>query len=229
MTTVLATWKPDEAGGLHPPPGCLPGPDASITVLARAKLSYAPPNLPLIWVRREGFAFTAFTEQPKAAPEVLRAAHADQLERFLLDELEQGRRYNATTLGTMSDRLGMTREGIRRALAELKVSGRVVDAPLPPDLCHGGRQTCLSVRPYSAEVGGRVPPKIDPEGQALRAASTTLQPYRDKPLGRVVPWGHLPTSLDSAATAPQSTAELAEYTVCMGIVPAEDEEAEIAL
>ena len=229
MTTVLATWKPDEAGGLHPPPGCLPGPDASITILARAKLSFAPPNLPLIWVRREGFAFTAFTEQPKAAPEVLRAAHADQLERFLLGEVEQGRRYNATTLGTMSDRLGMTRDGIRHALAELKVSGRVVDEPLPPELRHGGRQTYLSVRVNPAEVDGRVPPESDPQGQAHPAASTTLPPYRDRTLGRVVPRVPLPPSLDSAAMAPQSTAELAEYTNPVEIMPAADELEEVEL
>jgi hypothetical protein len=48
MTTVLQAWSPEDGSGLHPPPGCRAGPEASITVMNRAKLSYAPPNLPRI-------------------------------------------------------------------------------------------------------------------------------------------------------------------------------------
>ena len=229
MTTVLATWKPDEAGGLHPPPGCLPGPDASITVMARAKLSYAPPNLPLIWVRREGFAFTAFIEQPKAAPEAQRAAHAVQLERFLLAELEQGRRYTGTTLETMADRLGLTRACIRRALAELRVSGRVVDMPLPKELCQGVRKTFLAVRSNPAEVDGGIGPQTLHSGQTDSAAPIIPPPYREVPPGGIPPGGFSPSSLNSAAMDRRNTAELAESTFCVEIPPAADELEEVEL
>ncbi|MCC7277476.1 MAG: AAA family ATPase [Chromatiaceae bacterium] len=229
MTTVLQTWRPEEAGGLHPPPGCQPGPDASITVMARAKLSYAPPNLPLIWIRREGFAFEHFLQARAPEPEVQRADQADQLERFIAAELEVNRRHNATSLGTMADRIGLSREAIRRALQELRVSGRIVETPLPRDLCQGSRKNYLNLAPNSADADGRVPPAPAPDpGQSLPPA-TTRRPYRDGTLGRVVPRDPDPPSLNSAAEVRQSTAELAEYTDCVGIIPADDEEGELVL
>lgn len=37
-------------------------------ILARAKLSYAPPNLPELWIKRTGYAFESFVEL-KRSPE----------------------------------------------------------------------------------------------------------------------------------------------------------------
>ncbi|MEA3642239.1 MAG: hypothetical protein VBE63_20195 [Lamprobacter sp.] len=62
MTTVLQAWNPDDAGCLRPPPGYRPDPESSLMILARAKLSYAPPNLPQLWIKQTGYAFERFVE-----------------------------------------------------------------------------------------------------------------------------------------------------------------------
>lgn len=229
MTTVLQTWRPGEGSSLHPPPGCLPGPEASITVMARAKLSYAPPNLPLIWVRRTGFSFESFTEAPKAAPETLAAVHAEQLLRFLESELCQERHHTQTTLETMADKVGMNRVSIRRALAELRVAGRVSEAPLPPELRQGGRKTYLMVRPNPAETVGGVDLQFGPETDPTPPPSTTPPPYRDGTPGGVAPGGSHPISLNPAESGWRGTAGLAGYTVSMGIIPAESDLAEVEI
>ncbi|MEA1052701.1 hypothetical protein U5801_23235, partial [Lamprobacter modestohalophilus] len=42
-----------------------------IMILARAKLSYAPPNLPELWIKRTGYAFESFVELKRSPEEVL--------------------------------------------------------------------------------------------------------------------------------------------------------------
>jgi len=143
MTTVLQKWRPGEDAGLRPPSGCRPDPDAIITVLARAKLSYAPPNLPRIWIRRTGFAFEYFTELAQC-PEQAASGRADQLERFLISQLKLARYWTKRNLEDRAlDDLGMSRDQMRRAVSELEVSGRVVDAGLPEDQRQGRRRTYL--------------------------------------------------------------------------------------
>ncbi|MEA3644329.1 MAG: AAA family ATPase, partial [Lamprobacter sp.] len=68
MTTVLQAWNPNDDGHLRPPSGCKPDPESSLTILARAKLSDAPPNLPELWIKRRGYAFESFVEL-KRSPE----------------------------------------------------------------------------------------------------------------------------------------------------------------
>lgn len=161
MTSVLATWAPGN-GNRTPPPGCTAGPGVSVTILNRAKLSYSPPGLPWIWIRREGFAYEAFTELPAPAPEVRRRDQSDQLERFIASELEQERRYTTRSLEAVSDRLGMTRGELREALDELRVSGRIWDEALPKRLCQGSRKTFVAVRSNCAEASGAVGEDLDP-------------------------------------------------------------------
>ncbi|WP_295450604.1 DnaB-like helicase N-terminal domain-containing protein [uncultured Thiodictyon sp.] len=143
MTTVLQRWNPDDTAGPRPPMGCHPGTNSSITIMARAKLSYAPPNLPRIWIKRTGFCFEHFTELPPDPPEVLQIRQANQLERFLRSELDQGRRYTLRDLEEKKGIISMTRAEIRVAVAELRVSGRIVDDALPRDQCQGSRKTYL--------------------------------------------------------------------------------------
>lgn len=47
-------------------------------ILARAKLSYAAPNLLELWIKCIGYAFESFVEL-KRSPEEAAAAQADQL------------------------------------------------------------------------------------------------------------------------------------------------------
>lgn len=140
MTFVLQTWHPDDR--LTPPPGCHPDPQSSIVILARPKLSYARPNLPLIWIKRTGYQFEHFIEY-QVTPEQKIAARVEQLHQFLTWELSQDRRYTKNQLDESLGKLGMTRAEMREALTELQVSSRVVDRDLPTDQRQGRRKTYL--------------------------------------------------------------------------------------
>jgi RecA-family ATPase len=140
MTTVLQAWHPDDK--LTPPPGCHPDAQSSIIVMARPKLSYVGPNLPLIWIKRTGHTFEHFIEF-RVTPEQKMAASVEQLHQFLTWELQQDRRYTKNQLDESLGKLGMTRAEMREALTELQVSGRVVDADLPTDQRQGRRKTYL--------------------------------------------------------------------------------------
>jgi phage/plasmid primase-like uncharacterized protein len=141
MTTVLQAWKQGESEA-KPPAGCTIGPDVTLTIMARAKLSYCSP-LPLIWVRREGYTFTHFTEPPKLTPEQARCLQADQIWRYLVSELSDKRRHSVRTLRDRSDELGMGRPSIERAVSELVLTGRVREMPLPKEEVCGARKTYL--------------------------------------------------------------------------------------
>lgn len=215
MMSVLQTWTPEATGNRQPPPGCTPAPEASIVILARAKLSYAPPNLPLIWLRREGFAFAAFTEEPKPAPEDLRAMQADQVERFIRAELERERRYTQTTLEAVAGIMSLTRQTLRQALAELRISGRVIEAPMPKEQCQGGRKTYLCPADNPAAPFGGVAPESDENAADLDSTpppSTTPPPYRGSNPGGVEPGFTDPHPGNPAANDWRGSAGLAEYT-----------------
>lgn len=159
MTFVLQAWRPGKDADLRPPATCTAETDAHLSVLARAKLSYAPPNLPLIWIKRKGFTFEHFLALD-VSPEDARQARADQIERFLISELSLGKRYTNRELESSLDRLdGMKRDHLRAALLDLTVMGRVVDIDLPAKEKKGRRQTYLHPV-YCAENPGA----IDDEG-----------------------------------------------------------------
>ena len=140
MVSVLAPWKP---GDKDEPPITLETPaGASVLKLARPKLTYCPP-LPMIWLARNGYAFTWANAAPPMTPESQLAADADQVETFLLSELTAGRHYTRNTLEAARFKLGLNRDPLRRALAELEVSHRVAEAELPADQRHGRRRTYL--------------------------------------------------------------------------------------
>jgi hypothetical protein len=141
MTTVLQAWIPDTGSGLTPPQGCKSGSDSSITVMARAKLSFAPPQ-PLIWIQRTGYTYDHWTEQPKLSPEAALSANADQVERYLISQYAEERYHTTRSLETAPD-IGMSRRAIRAAVDELYLAHRVYDAPLPEKMRVGARKTYL--------------------------------------------------------------------------------------
>jgi hypothetical protein len=157
MISVLQAWHPDDEGQPRPPPGCRPDAKSSLTILARAKLSYAPPNLPELWIKRTGFAFESFVEL-KRSPEEVAAAKADQLERYLDSQLSAGRYWTAKQLETAGE-LGMTRAELRTAIATLEVTGRVLSIPLPKAHRHGQRKTflCPAQRAAALDLPGALP------------------------------------------------------------------------
>jgi RecA-family ATPase len=150
MTTVLQRWEPSEETTLRPPPGCRPDGNSSITILVRAKLSYAPPNLPAIWIKRTGFTFEHFTEL-RLTPDEAAKARADQIETYLTSQFKRGRYWTARTLEDKREH-GLSKRELKAALAELRASGRVVDIPLPKDQVQGRRRTFLCPVHCAAEV-----------------------------------------------------------------------------
>lgn len=132
MAAVLNQWRPDRDG--KPPLTLEYGPGEQVLILSRPKLSYAPPQEDLWLARRErGWLFTY--AKPIRAPDAdaTRRANCDQVENFLVSELQDGRRYTQSQLerGKFID--GMTRDDLRAALAELAVSCRISPMPLPKD------------------------------------------------------------------------------------------------
>lgn len=141
MTTVLQAWRQGESEAT-PPAGCTTGPEVTITIMARAKLSYCSP-LPLIWIRREGYVYQYFVDPPKLSPEQTRSAQADQVWRYLTSELANNRRHSLRSIRDRADELGMGRAAIERSVSELVLTGRVREMPLPKDEVLGARKTYL--------------------------------------------------------------------------------------
>jgi hypothetical protein len=109
--------------------------------------------LPLIWLAREGYRFTWALAAPPMTPESQLAADADQVEAFLVSELADRRHHSRNTLEAARFKLGMNRDPLRRALAELEVSHRVAEAELPAEQRHGRRKTYL----HPARFNSRAP------------------------------------------------------------------------
>ena len=141
MVSVLAPWKPGDRD--EPPVTLNATAGTSVLKLARPKLSYAPPQ-PLIWLARDGYGFHWAMSAPPQAPDAALKAGANQVEAFLVSELAANRRHTRTTLEQARPQMtGITRNGLRQALAELEVSRRVVERDLPKDQWVGGRKKYL--------------------------------------------------------------------------------------
>lgn len=154
MVSVLAAWN-----GSDPlPMGCASGDGIGIFRLERPKLSYSPPGLPTIWIRRDGFAYEHFIEI-RVAPEAAAASRADQLVRFLAHGLKQAPKeyHTKTSLETLADSIGMTRAQVREAVEALRVRGRVMEMPLPKDRQQGSRKSFLYPAEIEIDLGGVVP------------------------------------------------------------------------
>ena len=144
MVTILANAN---RVNIQKPDGYDLQPGESGFVMARAKLSYAPPQ-PNIWIRRHGWTFEYFIEEPRNS-DIARDRDADRVADFLAEELPHGRRYTANTL-ELSGKAGMPRARLRAALATLETTGRLEERELPADQRRGKRKTYL--HPYKAAV-----------------------------------------------------------------------------
>jgi RecA-family ATPase len=141
MCAIMQSWKPGDK--LKPPAGIAYSPESSITVLSRPKLSYAPPNLPLIWIKRTGWAFECATEIP-VSDEDQDKALLDQVERFIHSEARAGHYHSKKSLEESMMQFGLTRSKFRGAVERLIAHGQVVMADLPKENQKGNWKTYLT-------------------------------------------------------------------------------------
>ena len=164
------------------------------TLKAGAKLSYAPPQ-PNIWIRRRGFGFDFFIEEPRNSA-ASRNRDADRVAAFLADELHHGRRYTANTL-EQTGALKLPRARIRAALAALETNGRLEERDLPEELRRGRRKTYL--HPYSAKPNGGIEPENPPTEDAANPNPPPFiipPPYREWRNGGIDAIPQSPASLN---------------------------------
>lgn len=147
-------------------------------VMARAKLSYAPPQ-PNIWIRRRGWTFNYFIEEPRNS-DAVRDHDADKVAEFLTEEFHHGRRYTANTL-ELSGKAGMPRARLRAALATLETSGRLEERDLPADQRRGKRKTYLHPNKPADPSGGIAADKPPNEPTATPNPPPVINPppYRE--------------------------------------------------
>lgn len=153
-------------------------PGESGFVMARAKLSYAPPQ-PNIWVIRTGWTFSYIIEQPRN-PEAVRSQDAETVADFLINEFAHGRRYTANSL-ELCGSTGLSRARLRAALAVLETLGRIEERDLPDDQKHGRRKTYLHALKAATQSGGLAadyPPNRQPDNP-IPPASSNPPPYRE--------------------------------------------------
>ena len=152
LVTILQRY--DKRDNTHrPPEGCTPSINSSISILARPKLSYAKPNLPLIWIKRTGWMFEYSTETFLSDEEKDHVL-LDLVEKFLFIEEAGGVYHSKTSLEEKTKDLGLTRKEMRDAVTQLLASGRIVEKDLPKEHRQGGRKTYLSVLEDLAGYGG---------------------------------------------------------------------------
>ena len=136
MTTVMQVWRPGDKFATAPE-GLTVGPNTSITVLARPKLSYAPPNLPLIWIQRNGFRFEHVV-QPTPTPEQGAQTRRQKVLDYLRDKLEEGVRLSKGKLEDRYEEVGVSRDKLRAAVDDLLAGGQVRWEDLPQGERQGG-------------------------------------------------------------------------------------------
>lgn len=215
MMTILQPWKPDQSpGGPTPPATLATSARSSITILARAKLSYCEPQ-PLLWVARDGWNFN-YAIDVKPTQDEARRAKREQVLTFLAAQLKEGRRYSLTSLESVAGIMSLTRNELRTAVSELKVSGALLDAVLPRDEQQGRKQTYLcpagrlpeAAKP-AADDGG-IEAQNDPQAPPIPPPPINPPPYRKRETAELKP----PLSFPLSWNPPSNTAELAELAEC---------------
>lgn len=154
MVTVLQPLDADEwktATGMS----LLDG--ESAMVLARPKLSYAPPQ-PDLLLCRKGYGYSHTTRAPSDPMQAL-AADADQILRLVESELSKGRRPTKHYIEGLGDQIGLPRKRIRSALATLEACNRVEEVRIEPPPKAGARSYLRPVHASPNANGEPSPPK----------------------------------------------------------------------
>ena len=119
-------------------------------LLARPKLSFAPPQ-PDILLSRRGYAF-AFTSRTMRTKDEELGANVAQVLRKLEVELDAGRKHTQNSLQALD--LGISRAAVRDAVQTLVARGQVEHAPIDPTPIRGPR---AYLRPVAAPNDNRAP------------------------------------------------------------------------
>lgn len=183
MVTILASAN---RVNLSRPEGFDLQPGESGFVMARAKLSYAPPQ-PNIWIRRRGWTFDYFIEEPRNS-DAVRDRDAEKVAAFLTDEMHHGRRYTTRALED-SGKLQMPRARLRAALATLETAGRMEERDLPAEQRRGKRKTYLHpTGHHCAKPDGAIEPEnaTNDRPQPVNAPPVVIAPpYRETRNGAI--------------------------------------------
>lgn len=146
MVSVLQSWTPGNP--LTPPPGCTDDEGVSIVILARPKLSYSPPKLPIIWVRRKGWIVESFIDV-KVTKEEQDKLDLDRVLEIISNEVAAGEKHSKTTLESVV--ADMPRSKLRAAIERLILNGKIIETELPLEERWGRRRSYLTL---PAECGG---------------------------------------------------------------------------
>jgi len=106
-------------------------------VLARPKLSYAPPQ-PNLYIHRRGYSFTSVEPLVARSPDDERDGIANQVWLLLKSEFDQGRLHSRNSIIDMKPK-PLSRDQMRAALSFLESSGRLVESKRPESVSHGAR------------------------------------------------------------------------------------------
>lgn len=178
-------------------------PGESGVVMARSKLSYAPPQ-PNIWIRRRGWTFDYFIEEPRNS-DAVRDHDADKVAEFLTEEFHHGRRYTARSLED-SGRLKLPRARLRAALAMLEAAGRLDERELPTDQRRGRKKHYLHCAKDSGAIAAETPPE-QPTPPPIAPDISIAPPHRETRNGAIdavlVSPGSLNCAKQSGAIAAQ--------------------------
>lgn len=184
MVAILGSVK-DEAGLSRCPPECEPGPNDSVFILARPKLSYAPPQ-PQIWIVRRGYSFQHFVAVKRSPGEEMEA-DATKVEAFLCTELKAGRCY---TVRQMEDTraTSLPRKRLRAAIGLLETTGRIRHEQLDKGKQRGARKEYLHPTSYCATPPGAIDEKSAPEpnqSEPIAPATSIAPPLRENINGAI--------------------------------------------
>ena len=145
MVTVLAAHGLENANAKkeNPPPSCKSGPGISLTILHRSKQSYSPPNLPKIWISRDGFMFDHAYELQFSKDEKRKQQEA-QIVRYVESQMAQLKCCTAKSLELVADDIGMSVREMRIAVAGCEASGALITVEAPDWFKRGQRKTILA-------------------------------------------------------------------------------------
>lgn len=202
MVAAMVSWSENDAGTRRPPFGFHAGAGESVAIMARPKLSYSKPDLPLIWIKRKGWAFEHHAEV-KVPKEQRKNAAADQVEAYLTEQTKSGRYHTMKSLEEAGDELSLSRAELRKAVNELQLAQRVVHANLPKELCQGAKKTFLcpaNLAAYFGEIDGQDAQKTD----GIAPTSISRRPIRKEKTARYTP----PSSSSPPSVSPQDNGEI---------------------
>lgn len=95
MVAVLARWDEGNQEKHRLPATCDLRDGDTVTMMSRPKLSYCLPQ-PLLFIRRRGYHFEYFTEEPKLSNEEEEKGIKNQICRWIESQVKQGYQHNKT-------------------------------------------------------------------------------------------------------------------------------------